>query len=115
MERAVNAVRHLHELCVTSLLHDPAFLEDENGIGLPNRRETVGNDECCSAFHKFPKGIFDEMLRFHIKRGCRLVEDQDIGIAQECARERDPLFLADGQLDAAPSDDLPVFLGGTLL
>ena len=49
-------------------------------------------------------GLGDRRLGVGIEVGGRLVEDDEVGVAEERARDRDPLALAAAQPDAVLAD-----------
>src|SRR6266516_3438766 len=55
--------------------------------------------------------LLDEPFGLRVERARRLVEDEDRRVAQDRARNRDPLFLAAGEPIAALADDGVVALG----
>ena len=57
-----------------------------------------------AALHQAIHGFEDHGFGLHVDRARRLVEDQERRVLQECARQRDPLALATGELNPALSD-----------
>ena len=55
--------------------------------------------------------LLDEPLRLAVERAGRLVEDQDRGVADDCARDRDPLSLAAREPDTAVADHGVIAIG----
>ncbi len=106
MVRAAEA----HELRVPAGLHHAPGLEGENPVGADHAREPVREDQGRPAFHEPVERFLDHRLTLGIHRGERFVQDEDGGIAQEGARDRDPLALAAGEPDAALAHDRLVAL-----
>ena len=78
-----------------SLLDDLPVLEDDDQVGVANRREAVGDDERSAAVQQPPECTFDLALRADVDRACRLVENQDARVGEQGACERDELPLAE--------------------
>ena len=87
-----------------ALLDDPAVLEDDDHVGVSDRRETVGDDEGRPAGEEQAKGPLDPPLRPDVDARGRLVEDEDARVGEERTRERDELALTGGELGAALAD-----------
>ena len=69
---------------------------DDDQVGVPNRRQPVGDDEGRPARQSSePQRALDLALGADVDRGRGLVEDQDPGIGEQRARERDELPLAE--------------------
>ena len=45
---------------------DAAAVQDDNPVGVLNRREAVRDNDGGSAFQQFSKGILNQQLRFRI-------------------------------------------------
>ena len=85
------------QLVVRPLLDDLAVLEDDDQIGIADRRQPVGDDERGAAVQEPPQRTLDLALGADVDRARRLVEDQDARIGEERAGERDQLALAERQ------------------
>ena len=64
-----------------------------------------------AAYHQLLKRLLDGMLGNRVERARGLVQDQDLGVFQDDARERKALFFASRQLQAAVTDLGIVALG----
>jgi len=64
----------------------------------------VGHDERRAPLHEQLQGSLDAALRLGVEGRGGLVEDQDGGVLEEGARDRDPLALTAGQTCAALAD-----------
>src|SRR5205085_5646025 len=84
-----------------ALLDDPAVLEDDDQVGVPDRREPVGDDERRPSREEQAEGALDLALGADVDRRGRLVEDEDARVGEEGARERDELALAEREARAA--------------
>ena len=86
---------------MASLFGNASVFEDQNSIRHLDSREAMGNQERHLAFGKFGESLEDFMLGARIQRGRRLVQNQQLRIAQIGARQRDFLPFATGQIDSA--------------
>ena len=93
-----------------ALLHDVAVVDDGDGIGVHDRAEAVGDDDRRAAFQNVLQGGLDGGFRLGVEAGGRFVENQHLRIAQDRTRQRDALFLAAGETDAAFADERVVFV-----
>ena len=62
------------------LLDDPAMLEDDDPVGVSNRRQAVRDDEGRSAGEESAESALDPPLRSDVDARGGLVEDEDPGI-----------------------------------
>ena len=86
-------------------LHDSPAVENDDLVGFPNRRETVRDRQRRTAARKVAQPVLDEPLRLVVERRGRFIEDEDRGIPQDRAGDRDPLLLAPREPEAARTDD----------
>ena len=82
-----------------------ARLHHHDAVGGAHRREAVGDDQGGAALHQAVKRVLDETLALGVKRAGRLVEQQDRGLAQNRARNRDALALAARQARAIVAEE----------
>src|SRR5688572_52508 len=88
-----------HELLVRAVLDDAAFVEDDDLIGVPHRREAMRDQDRDAVMRQRAEVLEDLRLGLGIHRGRRLVEHEDLGTrAHERACERDALPLAAREL-----------------
>src|SRR5579862_3216074 len=71
VEPGVEAVRR-QQLLVRSLFDDQAVLENDDQVGLANRRQPVRDDECRAAVQEPPQSDFDLALGADVDRARRL-------------------------------------------
>src|SRR4051812_10511062 len=81
--------------------YQPTFLEMQPNVAGIERAQAVGNHHGRSIAHQPLQRVDDQRFGFHIDGASRLVEDQDWGIAQKGASEREPLPLAPRKLHTA--------------
>src|SRR3954470_19293282 len=96
VQRQVEAARR-KQLVMGSLLDDLAVLQDDDQVGIADRREAVGDDEGRAAVQEPSQRTLDLSFRADVDGARCLVEDQDPRVCQERARERDQLTLAERQ------------------
>jgi hypothetical protein len=68
---------------MAALRDEPALIEDDQAVGIPHRREPMGDDERRAVPGEFGQGLLDELLAFGIECTRRLVEKKDRRIAQD--------------------------------
>ena len=93
-----------------ALFDDPAFVEDDDLIGLEDGVEAVGNGDDSASLHEFAGGFFEQGFGFRIERRCGFVEDEDGRVFEKGAGEGEALGLSTGEAGAAFPDDGFVFL-----
>src|SRR5207244_11404225 len=83
------------------LRHDVAVLDPQPQVADLQRVQAVGHHEGRAAPHEAPDRVQDDRLAAHVDGAGRLVEEEDGGVLQERARERDPLPLSAREAHAA--------------
>jgi len=74
--------------------HNLALLQNNHLVGVFNRRQAVGNNQCRPVFYHFDQGILDGAFRFTIQRRCCLVQYQDRRVFEQSTGNRQPLPLS---------------------
>ena len=88
-----------------TLLHNPPGLQHEDHIGPLHAREAMRhNNHRPHAPHPLNDAP-DAPLGLGVQVRRRLVEEEDLGLAQQRAREGDALALAAGEEDAVRADE----------
>ena len=100
-----------NQIFVGSLFYDATVLHDENLVGVPDGRETMGDDQRSPAAHQVRERILNQPLAFGVECGCGFVEDQDRRILEHGPRDGDALPLAARQLraDQTPTNSFQTF------
>ena len=93
--------RARHQLVVRPLLDDAAVLEDDDQVGVADRREPVRDHEGRAAREQRRSALLDPPLGADVDGRGRLVEDQDARVGEQRPREGDELALAEREPDAA--------------
>ena len=94
VQRAVAAVER-DQLLVRALLDDLTVLEDDDQVGAPDRRETMGDDERRPPGQQAAQAELDPPLGADVDARRRLVQDEDARVGQERPREGDELPLSE--------------------
>ena len=82
------------ELFVRASLHDLSLLHHQNLVGAADGRQPVRDHKRGAALHEIREPVLDHLFRFRVEaRGC-LIENQDAGLGQNSAGNRNPLPLA---------------------
>ena len=81
-------------------LGNDAALYHHDLVGLENGREAVRNHDARAANHELLEGLLDGVFADGVKGARRLVENQDLGVLQHHARQRQTLLLAARKLQA---------------
>ena len=84
-----------------ALLDNAALVEHQNTIARQHRRQPMSNDNRGALTHQLRKRRSNLGLAFGVERRGRLVEQQQRRIAQDCARDRNPLPLSARERNAA--------------
>ena len=90
---AVETVRR-DELLVGAGLRDAAPLEHDDPVRPPDRGETVGDHEDRAAPQQRFDRVLHEAFALRVEGARRLVEDQDLRVAQDRSSDGDALTLA---------------------
>ena len=90
-----------HQDRVGPLFADGALVEDDDAVQVTDEGEAVGHHDGCAACHEFGQGLADGILVGGVESARGLVEDEDLGIAQEGAGEGQALAFAAAETDAA--------------
>lgn len=77
----------LHQLIVASFFYDFTLVEYVNGMCMVDRREAMGNDECCASLRQAADTFLDDFLSFRIDVRGRFIKNQDRRILRECPRK----------------------------
>ncbi len=87
--------------------HDSPPLQHVNPVGVEDGREPVGDEDGHGATGRrhVPDRFHDPFFGERIERRGRFVEDQQVRMPEQRTRDREPLLLAAGHLDAAFADD----------
>src|SRR5262249_23598109 len=91
----------VQQLMVRTSFDDPAIAHHQDDIGIPDRREAVGNDKSRAADHEAVERVEYDGFRFRVGRRRRFVEDGERRVFQKCSRYCDPLPLSGRKLGAA--------------
>ena len=73
-----------HERVMIARLQYPPVLHDKDGICIFDCLQTVGYDEACSPLHEVVEALLDMHLRHRIDTRCRLIQNQDVGVLENC-------------------------------
>jgi hypothetical protein len=111
MEPGVGPGGGLQQLVVVADLGDPPALQDDQAVGAAEGAEAVGDGDRRPAADQVVQRLLDLALGLGVDRRGRLVEDQDAGVDQQGAGDRDPLPFAAGEGLAALADRGVVPLG----
>src|SRR5438093_951961 len=99
------------QLLVPAGLDDAAAVEHDDLVRVADGREPVGDCDRRPAFGEPVERLLHEPLRLGVERARRLVEHEDWRIAQDRARDRDPLLLTAREAVATLADHGVVALG----
>mmetsp|Transcript_6267 Transcript_6267/g.9457 ORF Transcript_6267/g.9457 Transcript_6267/m.9457 type:complete len:503 (+) Transcript_6267:362-1870(+) len=99
---------------MSAALDDAAVLEDDNLVRIDDGGEAMGDDDRRPSHHQTVQGLLHQLLVLRVERRRRLVEQQDLGVLEQRARDGDALLLSAGKHDAALSALRVVALGERL-
>ncbi len=86
---------------VAALLDQSAAVEDQDAVGVAQRREPVGDGDRRAAAGERLERLLDRLLALGVDAAGGFVEDQDRRIVQDRPGDREPLPLAAGEAGAA--------------
>ena len=66
-EIGINA-RFIYQLFVLAMLHNAPVIDDQNHVGLADRREPVRDDEGGRSLHQRARGLLDGRLQLSLAR-----------------------------------------------
>ena len=84
-----------------ALLDDRAVLEDDDQVGVADRREAVGDDERGPAAQQPAQRVLDPALGADVDRAVASSRIRIARVGEQRARERDELALAEREPEAA--------------
>src|SRR6185503_18326706 len=79
---------------VRPALDDLPVLEHQDLVGAPDRRQPVRDDERRASLAQRLQAVLNHRLALAVEARSRLVQDQDLGIGENRARDRHALALA---------------------
>lgn len=94
-----------HQLRVRALLDDPALVEDVDDVGALDGAEAVGDGNGGAALGRLVQGGLDDVLGLGVEGRRGLVQEQDLGVADQGAGDGDALLLAAREQRALAAHD----------
>ena len=94
----------LEEAVVCSVLYNAALVDDDDSVRVPDGGEAMRDDDRGSSANHRVETLLDLCLGEWVDARGGFVQDEDRGILQEHARERDELSLAERDRRAALAD-----------
>jgi hypothetical protein len=85
-----------NQLGVCALFGHHAMLDDEDLAGVPDGGDAVGDQNGGAPAHDIFEALENALFGEGVDARERVIEDQDLGIAQDGARNGDALLLAAG-------------------
>ena len=86
-----------HQFMMAAALYDSLVTENDDFIRVADRGKPVGDHDGGPVLGQLLQALLNVAFAFVIQSGGRFVQDQDPGILQENAGDRDPLFLPAGE------------------
>ena len=81
---------------MVSEFDDTAPVEDGYAVGVTDRRDAVGDENCGPAVHHFAQVVEDFVFGVGVHAREGVVEDEDAGITDDGAGDGGALLLAPG-------------------
>src|SRR5687768_1413287 len=94
-----------NEFLMRAALHNPAFFQYKNLVGVMHCRKALCDHECRASFAKPTHRNLNQVFRRRIDACGRVVEDENPRIHQERSCNRDALPLTAAQRDSTLTDD----------
>lgn len=89
-----------HQLVERTVLNHLAILNLNNAVAFLDCSKAVGDYDRSSAVHDLFESCLYFLLRIFIESACCFVKQQDLGITNHCASDRNSLLLATRKLRA---------------
>ena len=89
------------QFLMRTLLAQASFVEHENAMRVLNRAQPVRDDDRGAAFEQAVERLADQQFGLGVHTGSGFVENQELRVVRQRARETDELPLADGKRRAA--------------
>ena len=83
---------------MAALLHNIAFVENEDGVRADDGGKAMGDDEIGAAVHQAIHGFLNEFFRSRVHGACGFVEYEDVRIGNKGAGDGQELPLTLGNL-----------------
>ena len=99
------------QLVVRARVEHRALVDHDDAIGQRERRLPVRDEDRRAGARDAAQGRVDLLLDPRVDRRRRVVEQEDLRVGEQRARERDPLPLAARQRQALLADDRVVAVG----
>ena len=113
VERIVAAL-FLEQFLVTANLNNPSSVHNNDFIRISDGGETVGNNQTGAVFHQIDHGILNVLLCACIHRGGCFIQNQNLGICQNCTGDCKELSLTLRQSCPCLFEECLVLLGEPL-
>ena len=92
------------QVVVAAILHEVSFVEDENSVGAGSGRQPMGDCDRGTSPRQAFKRTGDPDLGQGIDARRGLVENEDVGVGEASAEERDELALTRRELPTSFPD-----------
>ena len=86
-----------HQFAVIAGLDQPAFIEDQDPVGVDDAGKTVRDPQGGAACYEPVQGLDNNRLVFRVNTGQGLVKDEDGRILEQGTGDGDALFLSSGE------------------
>jgi len=90
---------------VCASFDDHTFFQNENLVCISNGAKAMSNNKSRPASHERRQAFLNHRFTVGIEAGCGLIKDENSGIREDGASNRNSLALSAGQLDAALAND----------
>ena len=87
-----------------TLFGDATLVENNDMVGVANRRETVSDHQSGAPFGEMGKRLMDQLFVDGVEMRCGLVKDEDGSIFEQGPGDGESLPLSAGKLNAALAD-----------
>ena len=91
----------VEQLLMGAFFDDFAVVDDEHLVSVADGAEAVGDDEAGAALHQAQQGFLDARFGAGIDAAGGFVKDQDAGVGQDGAGNRQHLALALAEIGGA--------------
>ncbi|MNY68126.1 hypothetical protein D3C86_2058370 [compost metagenome] len=77
-------------------LNDTSLIQNKDLVSMTQRGDTMRNNEGRTTRHQLSEACLNLVLRLHVDGACRIVENKNARVFDQCSRNGDALLLSAG-------------------
>ena len=87
-----------------AVIDDTTSIDNQDSVRANHRRQAVRDDKVGTALHQVRERGLNIRLGVRVKRGCRIIQNENPWVGQNRACDSHPLFLTAAELNAILAD-----------